>query len=60
MQTLVIIFSLLHTTISHYNYMEKGKSELVLGDGDLGSHFVDSFPLSLPLYFKQTFSNKAS
>lgn len=65
MQILAIVFSLLHTTTSHCNYMEKGKSGLfypglVLGGGDFGSHFPDSFPLFLPLHFKQTFSNKAS
>lgn len=72
LQIFVIVFSSLHTTIGHYNYMEKDKSglfhpRLALGEGKARgvtlaalTHFAGSFPFSLPLYFKQTFSNKAS
>lgn len=71
MQILVIIFSWLHTTVSHQNYMEKGKSGLFypgwVSDGGKADSvtwaaligFAGSFPLNLPLYLKQTFSNKA-
>lgn len=69
---ILVVFSLLHTAISHCNYTEKDKSglfhpRLALGEDEAGGvtlaaliRFAGSFPLSLPLYFKQTFSNKAS